>query len=81
MVSERCGDDSEYDGVGFVEISEILVVQDTFFFRTEPFDGVTLSLVAAENQNGCHEPISHEFELDVATNWGNYHPPAPSMCQ
>ena len=30
----------EYTGVGFVEMSEIFVIQDTIFFRTDPHDRV-----------------------------------------
>ena len=33
------GGDSEYNGVNFVEISEITVAQGAFFFGTDPFDG------------------------------------------
>ena len=32
------GDDGGYNGVGFVKISEIFVMQDAFFFGTRSFD-------------------------------------------
>ena len=34
------GDCIEHGGVGFVEISQIFVMQDAFFIRMEPLDGV-----------------------------------------
>ena len=33
-------EDGEHSSVGFVEISEIFVMQDSFSFGTEPFDEV-----------------------------------------
>ena len=34
------GDNNEYNGLGFVEISKIFAMQDAFFFRMISFDSV-----------------------------------------
>ncbi len=36
------GDDGEYNGFGFVEISGIFSMERTYFFGTEPSDRVSL---------------------------------------
>ena len=38
------GQDGEYNGVSFVEMSEIIVMQDWFSFGTKPFDRVYFKL-------------------------------------
>ena len=37
-------DKAKHNGVGFVDISEIFVMQDAFFVRTASFDKVYLDL-------------------------------------
>ena len=43
------GGNDEDNGVGFLEISEIFVRQDSFFFKTESFDRLYIRLTLSWN--------------------------------
>ena len=51
------GEDGEYNGVDFVEISDISATQDTCFFGTEQFDIVYLWKVCVLHMSCCMNEI------------------------
>ncbi len=43
--SFRDGEDGEYNGIGLVEIYQVVGIQDAYFFGTIPFDRVYIASI------------------------------------